>query len=362
MNYYALLVVLILITAVTLKGNQPHNKKYVIIACLLLFSIYGLRNTYYIGVDTTQMYKNVFNIVRNSSWSEVYEGHKSHNLGFYLMVKVFSTYISNDYQLFISTVALFVTICFGKLLYRYSPSPVQSILYHFGLLLFIFHFSALKQSIAMAILMLAFDPLVQRKPIKFILIVLIAGQFHEPSLVFLPAYWITMLRPGKSYLIFLAVGLILTYIFRNQLINLMDNLYKDSAEEIELSNVQFLRTKALIMIVIVVAAVFFRPPTPGDHMYGILLELVSVAIMLQTFCGYSNIYERLADYYFQFAILFIPMVFDKTVKRKTIFGPYFVETADVVAPILFCGYGIYRFLSYVSSFSYYTPFRFFFQN
>jgi hypothetical protein len=224
-----------------------------------------------------------------------------------------------------------------------------------------FHISALKQSYAMAFLMLAFDQIVRRKPIWFIILVLVASQFHYPSLVFLPAYWITLIRPGKSYLLLLAAVLALTYIFRNQMLNLMLDSYKGSEEEATMEGVTFLRTKSIIMIVIVVAAVVFRRPTADDPIYGYLLEFMGIAIVFQTFCGYNNIFERLADYYFQFSVIFIPMVFDKRQKQRSLFSWRIMDVIYTAGPFIFCGYGIYRFLISFVGDNHYVPYRFFFQ-
>lgn len=361
MNYYSLLVALIILTALFMRGDQKGNKKYVIVACLLLFTIYGLRDAYRIGCDTTSSYIGNFERMQASSWSGIIESTGGTNALFYLMTKAFSAYISTDYQLYITVIAVFVTFCFGRLVYRYSPNPLQSILYYFGLLLYSFHFSALKQSIAMSFLFLAFDPLVKRKPIRFILLVCVAAQFHFPSLVFLPAYWLAKLRLGRSYLLFLAIMLALTYIFRNQIINYMNSLYEESTGEIDLSGVRFLRNKAIIMIAIVAAAVCIRRPAQDEPVYGILMQFMGLAIVFQTFCGYDNIFERLADYYFQFAVIFIPLVFEKGHERSGLLGEGATRAINTVAPFVFCGFGVYRFLDYVSNSQFFMPFYFFFQ-
>lgn len=362
MNYYALLVALVLVTALLMRGYQQGNKKFVIVACLLLFSIYGLRNTYYLGGDSKSSYLGNFWRMQSFSWAEVIKYANGRNYLFYLFTKFFCEFISDDYQLYVSLIAVFVTVCFGRMVYRYSPNPLQSILYHFGLLFFIFHFSAFKQSIAMAILMLAFDQVIDRKPVKFILLVLIAGQFHFPAMVFLPAYWIAKIKFGRSYVIVMAVLLVITYIFRNQILYFMNNLYREDAEMVDISDVRFLRTKALIMVVIVVVSAVFRVPTGDDRTYEILLEFMSLAIIFQTFCGYSNTFERLADYYFQFSVIFLPMVFDKHADRKSLFNWRFIDVADTVSPFLFCGFGIYRFLNFVANDPSLYPFYFYFQN
>lgn len=361
MFYYYLLIFLLLATALVMNGNQPKNKRYVVVACLLMFSIYGLRNTYWIGIDSRYSYVRAFNQVTKMTWTEFFKSGREYNNAYFALNKIIAD-LGGDYQLFVSLEALFVTLCFGQMIYRYSPSPVQSICYHFGLLLFAFHFSALKQSYAMAFLMLAFNQIERRKPIRFIILVLIAAEFHYPSLVFLPAYWITLIKPGKSYLFLLALILLLTYIFRDRLLNLMLDAYKGNDEEATMDGITFLRTKSIIMIVIVVAAIIFRRPTPDDPVYGYFLEFMGVAIVFQTFCGYSNIFERLADYYFQFSVVFIPMVFDRRKQQKALFNWRIMDVVYTVSPYIFSAYGIRRCLITFATDYHYVPFKFFFQS
>ena len=48
----------------------------------------------------------------------------------------------------------------------------------------------------------------------------------------------------------------------------------------------------------------------GKH-FSSLFMLIGVAAIFQMFCGYDNVFTRLADYYFQFVILYIPMLFEE---------------------------------------------------
>ena len=363
MNIYALLVALVLVTALLMQGYRRGNKKFVIVACLLLFSVYGLRNTFILGHDAPSSYLHLFQRMPSYSWKDVLRLGGSYNAGYYLLNKAFYELTNGDYQLFVSFIALFVTICFGRMIYRYSPNPLTSILYHFGLLLFTFHFSSLKQSIAMAFLMLAFDGIIDRAPIRFILLSLLASFFHFPSIVFLPSYWIAKMKPNRSFLILLAIVLLLTYRFRNQLLTWMLNLYKDEdISEVSMEGIRFLRTKALIMVIIIVAAIMFRKPKPEDRIYSILLEFMGIAVVFQTFCGYNNIFERLADYFFQFSVVFIPMVFDRNADREPLFDWRLMSVVDTAAPYLFCGFGIYRFISTITQDPAFYPYKFFFQS
>ncbi|MBR4656593.1 MAG: EpsG family protein [Oscillospiraceae bacterium] len=363
MNIYSLLVALVLVTALLMRGYQAGNKKYIVVACILLFSVYGLRDCYSIGNDSSTSYLHQFQKISTSSWADVFSSNQPYNKGYDVLNKIVSDLTNGDYQVFISLIAAFVTISFGIVVYRYSPNPLTSILYFLGLMLYTFHFSALKQSIAMACLMLAFIQIVNRKPFHFVLITLIASLFHFPAIVFLPAYWISMLKPGRYYLLLLFVLLFLTYQFRSQILTWMLSIYKDENNvNVNIDNIQFLRTKALVMIIIVVVAVLFRKPKAEDRIYSILLEFIGIAIVFQTFCGYNNIFERLADFYFQFSVLLLPMVFDKNADREPLFGWRLMSVIDTIAPYLFCGFGIYRFITSTMSIRFLYPFKFFFQS
>ncbi len=363
MNAYSLLVVLVVATALLMRGTRQKNIVYVITACLLMFAVYGLRDAFVIGNDSTSSYLHLFERMENYSWNDILHLHGGKNTGFYMLTKLLYQWTGGDYQRYSSIIAIFVTFCFGHLIYRYSPNPVQSIIYHFGLLLYTFHFSALKQSLAMSFVLLAFDHVVDRKLFRFLFMTALAGFFHFPALVFLPAYWLAKKTPGDRFLLILAVALIVTYLFRSQILNLMLTFYSDEdTTNASMTGIQFLRTKVIVMIVIVIAAILMRKPTPEDRLYGILLKFIGVAIVFQTFCGYNNIFERLADYYFQFAVVFIPMVFDRKTERVSRLNPSLRRVVDFAAPILFCGFGIYRFLKTTPLDPLLYPYQFFFQH
>ena len=361
MNVYALLVVVVLFTALLMHGNRQGNKKYVIVACLMMLAVYGLRDAFSIGGDSSSSYLHLFQRMPEYTWGEVVKLSDGKNVAYHLLNKLVYELTNGDYQTYIFLISAFVMFCFGRFVYRYSPDPLQSILYHFGLMLYTFHFNALKQSLAMAFVLLAFEQIIRKKTIIFVLLTLIASQFHFPALVFLPAYWLAKLWPRRSYLVVLVIVLALTYRFRTELLNLMMSLYKDEEVVTSMEGIRFFRTKAIIMSLIVLAAIVFRFPTKEDRLYNALLIFMGVAIVFQTFCGYNNIFERLADYYFQFAVVFIPMVFDRRVSRKSLLNWRYLEVINYAAPILFCGFGIYRFITSSTQDPSLYPFRFFFQ-
>ena len=373
MSVYHWLAILVVLLALIMHGERRKNLSYILIAVALMFCVYGLRDAYSIGNDSSSSYLHNFQSMENTKWEDlpgfsdwlsnedVGENRAGHerNFAFYGLMKLVYDLTDGDYQWFVSLIALFVMIAVAQLVYRYSPSPVQSFLYYFGLLDFTLMFNILKQSIAMGFILFALNAIIDRKPIKFIIITLIASMFHFPALVFLPAYWVCHVKLGRAYLIFLAFLFVLTYLYRDQLVNWMTDAY--DTQLISDSGMRFLANKVLVMIVIVVAALIIRPPSVEDKVYTVILMLIGVAAVIQTFASYNNTFERLADYYFQFAIVFIPMVFEDVKTKRRHLSERELRLVRRVGPYLFCAFAIWRFLDYAMNDPTIYPYQFYFQ-
>lgn len=373
MTVYHWLVVLVLLLAHLMHGERKRNLKYILLATALLFCVYGLRDTYTVGVDNTSSYLHHFERMEEQDWEDLPglddwlrsaktdedgEG-RTRNIAFEWLLKIGYEWLDGDYQLLITIISVFVMIVFAHFIYRYSPSPVQSVLLYFGLLYFTFNFSALKQSIAMAFVLLAVDAVTDRRVIRFLALTLAASMFHFPALVILPAYWISKMRLGRSYLIFLAILLFVTYYFRDQLVEWMTDTYDTEVYDY---GKRFLGNKVIIMLAIIVSALVIRPPDPEDRVYNTFLLLMGVAVAIQTFTNYNNTFERLADYYFQFSVVFIPMVFEDVKQKRRHLGDRELSLIRKAGPYLFGAFAIWRFWDYIQNPSAgLTPYQFYFQ-
>lgn len=366
MTVYTWLVVLLVAAAIVFKGYRKHSTVFLIVAFLLLFAVMGLRDVYAFGSDAWGAggsYPNIYKTIGATPWDRlVYLDEEYYNVGFAFFTKLIYDLTNGDYQIFISIISLFTMIAYTRFIGKYSPSPLQSMLCFLGLLYYTMLFDVLKQALAMSTLLFSFDAMIEKKPVKFVAITLIAAAFHFPAVVFLPAYWIGRMRLGRKYISLLLFLLLLTYIFRDQLLNLMLSAYRESDVEVSMQGIRFLRNKAVIMIVMAVSAVYLKPPAMKDTLYNALLMFLGVSIIFQTFCGYNNIFERLADYYFHTSIVLIPLILEQggisasrldSLKNKRILN---------YATIAVCAVLAWRFLSTVNNSNLYMPYRFFWQH
>ena len=374
MTIYHWLVILLVVFALLFRGWLKGNKRYILIAFVLMFCIQGLRDNATIGNDSRTSYRWDFYSMEGKSWDSLggirdwmhidQEGEnqsgKDRNFGTKWLMKAVYDLTDGDYQWFLAVVAVIILGAESLMILKYSPSPLQSFLYYLGLLYFSFHMSATKQTLAMSLIILSFFAIIDRKPVRFVIVVLCASFFHFPALAFLPAYWVANMKLERGYLIFLSGLLILTFLFRDRLISLMTEAYY-SSEMAPASHLRFLANKVIVMLVIIASALVIRPPQESDRLYNVLLHLMGIATVIQTFAGYSNVFERLADYYFQFAVIFIPMVFEPVQTERRYLDNATLQLVCSAGPYLFGSFAIWRFLAVITSDGHFVPFRFFFQ-
>ena len=356
-NIYMLMAAAILLMALFMRGNVPQNKKFVIWSCLIMFVVYGLRDAYSIGGDSSSSYLHQFQRMETTTWSNLLNGQEfNDNLMWQITVKLGFDLLGGDYQLFISLISSLVMLIFGRFIFRYSVNPVQSFVYYWGLWFFTFNINSLKQSIAMSLILLAFDSILERRLIRYLIVVSLAVMFHFPAIVFTPAYWLGRLNP-KRYLVLLAAAFVVVYFFRDQIVEYVTQFYYEDREFA--GEDRFWTGKVIVMLSLVLIAYFLRRPSKEDVVYAASMQFVAIATVIQLFSVYNNVFERLADYYFQFSVIFVPFVFvPKTQERREIMK------ADLfkIGAYVLCALCLYRFNDIVTrASSKLLPYQFFFQ-
>ena len=365
MSVYTWLVVLLVIAAIVFKGTKKHSIKFIIVAFILLFAVMGLRDVKVTGNDTSEAlgsYRILYRNVGKAEWDTIFSaGEKNYNVGFDYLMKLIYELTNGDYQMLITIIALFVMLSYMRYIHKYSPSPFFSVMCFMGLLYYTMLFDVLKQAVAMSVLLFAFDGMIKRRPVQFILLTLLAAFIHFPALVFLPAYWIGRMKVGRGYIALLAALLLLTYVLRDSILNIMLDSYGEEEAGVTMEGIRFFRNKVIIMIIFAVFAVVVRPPRANDTLYNALLMFTGVAIIFQTFCGYNNIFERLADYYFHTSIVLVPLIFEKGERPGIRIERRQYNQLMDLASIAICAFAAWRFLSYVNDSWMFNQFRFFWQ-
>ena len=299
---YYYIVAAVLGFAVLLPQHGRQKKIYITLMAVLHAFVCGWRYMYLTG-DLIKYSGFYFRIYPNNGWfsEPVFDGGR--NFGFAWLSKFLSQVSNGNFQILLIFIAIAVEIAVAVVIYRYSPAPWLSYLLWNCFGFYIFGFSAIKQALAMGLLMLALTGIMEEKPKKFLFWTVLAGCVHAPALVFLPAYWIAKSRLSVQKLIIYAICAGLIYIFRNQIVKFIGDFYYDETDYVANTHVggRFMMIAALLIAGIILRGFSGRSFTK-------LFNLMLVAAIIQMFSGFDNVFTRLTDYYFQFLILYLPMM------------------------------------------------------
>ena len=316
MNIYMYMLAAIVILAPVLGGTYKKNKQYIVVAALILFTVCAMRGIR-VGADLGR-YETHYYTCSKLSLAGVFAEYQGNNIVFYFLIKIHNLIFGYDFHGFIAILAIFEGIVFSKTVYKYSVNPYMSFLMYVALGYYVFIYSGLKQALATTFLFLAFDAIMEHKKLKFAVFVALAVSIHFPAIVFAPAYFIANRKLDSKMIIVYIITAVLVFVFREQIFIYMADMYDSVVSTTQIGGVG---EKALMMLLFIIAGYVLRVPDGENKTYLATFNFMIIAAMLQTFAVYGNVFERLADYYFIFAIFFLAFVFEKGERReKSVYG------------------------------------------
>jgi hypothetical protein len=296
----AIIMVLTLIYSLGVHGRR--QKQTCIAAITIVLTLFSGLRSWWMG-DLIKYYTQYLRC-SGPDWKNVVFD-KLTNSG----IRIFFHYASVlglSYEVCIFIIAAFSAITLGVLIYRYSPSPYWSYLMYIAMGFYLFTYSGLKQTIAMGFLCIAMIGLLEGRFWSFLIWTLVGGLFHAPALIFLGAYFFARKKLDANYALILLALFAAVYFFRNRIVEMLEEMYYDDEQALEASIK--VGGRFMMMLLILALGLYLRPLRSSDKQYGYIFNLMVLAAALQTFSIYDNNYTRLTDYYFQFIILFIPMI------------------------------------------------------
>lgn len=301
LEYYLLLVAIVALGLLMPQGAKD-RKQYIVTMAVLHSLLSGLRHPQLTG-DMQTYCHNYIHIVENGWFSKkVFQDGR--NFGFNWLLKFFSTLSDGEFQVFLIAVAIFIEIVVAYLIYKYSPLPWLSFLVWNCMGFYCFGFSAIKQSVAMGLIMIAFVGIMEERPKQFALFTILASFVHKPAFIFIPAYYLSKQKFNLRTLIIYICGAAVIFINKNQIVNLMQDFYY---EDKLLGDNADLGGRFFLIVLFIVAGFALRGF--NGKFFSKVANLIVAAAVLQMFSGFENVFTRLTDYYLQFLIIFIPLSF-----------------------------------------------------
>ncbi|MDO4899162.1 EpsG family protein [Actinomyces sp.] len=162
-----------------------------------------------VGSDTRE-YRRVFDsIVGVDSLEEAYSVSRFERG--YVVLNYAISRATGDFNLFLLVLSIVSFGAISVFIHRYAFSNSVSVMLAFGMSVFYDVMLALRQGIAVAFFLLAFPALLNRRPVHYVLMILLASQFHSSALFLLPLYFVTSINV-HSFAGWLKAGIVVAFL------------------------------------------------------------------------------------------------------------------------------------------------------
>lgn len=220
-----LLILLGILMVVYVAIGQNNKKLYCVIACILLTLGAALRS-FKVGPDGA-VYADYFKTLQTMEFSKIPLVFTKEPT-FYYVTKVLQN-VGLDLQGWYAIIGGLFAFSVMLIIYLYSEMPNYSIMVLFSLGYYVFSFTGLRQTVALAIVILSCIFLRKKKYIVCIALVMLASLFHNSALIFLlilPFQFIHFSR--KHYVIGICLGGISVIFFKGQMYNLIYSIIEET--------------------------------------------------------------------------------------------------------------------------------------
>ena len=193
-------------------------------AVIIFFA--GMRTT----VGDTTAYIKMFNdypLLQNAQ--NIIFDNTVKERGFKLFSIVVKTYISNDYTVWFSIIAIISGICVMIPIYKYSCNFTASAFLFMASCQFSWMFNGMRQFLAASIAFVCTGLILKNKTLLYIVIICLLGTIHRSAFILIPIYFIVKEEPWSKRTIIFIIAIIVAVIFASK----FTELFNDAMDQIE---------------------------------------------------------------------------------------------------------------------------------
>ncbi len=314
-----------------LNCDNRQKRNYLFFVGIFLFLFLALRNKGIGSMDTYNYYDMMRSAIASDTWGEYYRDDFVET-GFQFFTFCLSRIFKDpQWIVVISSFIYVVSICY--FIYHNSDDAPLSVVMYITLGLMIFEMQGMRQSLAMSFCLFAYEFAKNKRFFSFLLMILLAIQFHQTAIVFLVVYILTSLKyDAKNILIILLLGII--SIFSAEKIISVANDVFDKNYTSTVDSGGFIAT--FIYIIVIITAFLFNKKLHDNHNEAKLLYVAilgAVCYILRYFGAQAA--ERISFYFMFSQIALLP----STIRQFEAKDAYLIR---VVVIFLSIGLFVYR--------------------
>lgn len=211
MFYLQILLILILFATLDIDFKFNANSRNLILFFLFIifWLVAGLR--YETGVDWlgyTKFYTKIGSLTRILGGEIAILKNSEFEIGYTLLNVIFKVFTDNVQLLFL-IIAFFTNVMLFSSLKHFSGHLFVSLMIYFCTMYFVLDMDAIRQCIALNLFLYSLNFIIEKKILKYFIIILFASLFHRTALLLLPMYFF-LNREFKNSTILIIVVVVLT--------------------------------------------------------------------------------------------------------------------------------------------------------
>lgn len=306
------------------RENMDNRKTmFVVFSGIVMFVIMGFRHKY-VGTDTSQ-YLNRYHMSNFYSWDTFlhWDVWLTKEYGFVFVCKLLYSLHLPD-QLFLICYALFISISISKLIAKYCKNPFWGFYLHTTIGLFTMSMSGMRQAIACCICWLAMDYILEKKPVKFFLMVLLASTFHQSAIFFAVFYFARYIKIKKISGWLLTACAVSCIFLRPILIPILSYFMPEKYEKYGMVSDKYPINPLLVLIAILIPmfCLFFWERRKikserEEQLYSLYYTGSFLYAMITILSLSSNMIGRMNQYFYIFNVILLGNIITDIEDRNT---------------------------------------------
>lgn len=299
-----------------LKCNTSKNQRkfYILLCGIVLFTFAVSRGTDF--TSDVDLYALQYIRLRNADislyWQQLVTGDGK-DVTYTILAAIFSK-AGVSYTVFFALISVFYFTVLCRFVYLYSKEPYFSFLLYIMLGHYYFSLTAIRQSIAIALILLSFDYVVRKKPVRFVFCVAIASLFHLSALLFLLAYPLSKLKMRPLYVLAIPFLYLFARITAHPLMSRWSEFAPEQYQVYEELETVLSLTGFLIMACICVFCLLYgRKPIQSDAVLNASAALCLFSLLPYAYSSFmfAEMF-RISNYFGLFTVLAIPNIVMET--------------------------------------------------
>lgn len=208
----------------TIKREKSIGLFFALVSFSLLVYFVGMRSSY----SDTDLYISRFNnISTDINMIDIFNGDYE-NKGFTAIMYFIRKYISQDYTVYLFLLSVFNAGAIVKIYYKYSCNFFMSAFLFIASTDFTWMMNGIRQFLAVTLILYFFEYIIEKKTIRFLIVILIAMSIHSTAVLWIPIYLIVHFKPWSKQ-IWICIILTMTVFFCvTQFTNLLDSALEDT--------------------------------------------------------------------------------------------------------------------------------------